>query len=411
LKLLFLLVKILLKSIGYFFLALLMLFLFNYLIAERYIFIEPRPFAGPVWHNPYAGMDSLNWRRTNLHMHSHAWGGITNGNQHSNHDVWELYRKLGYESIGISNYQYIDTLYSGQPFYIPVYEHGYGIFKSHQLSIGARKVLWYDLPFGQNKHHKQYILNKLKERTELVSINHPTFFNGYAPEDFKYLSNYDLIEALNGYRNSIPHWDTALSSGKPAFLMANDDMHDITSPGEVGRRFMMVNAPDNHRKSILESLQNGKSFGVEIKMPLDETYEGKAQRFDTLPEVTAITISNDTLMVKVSKRPSEIRFYGQYGKLLYKAGRSASASYVLQPEDTYVRMEVLYPTPNDVEGIVLYLNPVFRTPDGIKPPMGSATRDIPGTWVYRIIGFASVFFVFANIIILRKRFRKRPSHR
>ncbi|MBK7028304.1 MAG: hypothetical protein IPH45_03445 [Bacteroidales bacterium] len=120
--------KFIFKGIGWFFLGLLMIFLFNYLIAERYIFPEPKPFSGASWYNPYSGMDSTQWRRTNLHMHSHAWGGITNGSDNSSHKVWDLYRKMGYESIGISNYQYIDTLYAHQPYYIPVYEHGYGIF-------------------------------------------------------------------------------------------------------------------------------------------------------------------------------------------------------------------------------------------------------------------------------------------
>jgi hypothetical protein len=399
--------KFIFKGIGWFFLGLLMIFLFNYLVAERYIFPEPKPFSGASWYNPYSGMDSTQWRRTNLHMHSHAWGGLTNGSNNSNHKVWDLYRKMGYESIGISNYQYIDTLYAHQPYYIPVYEHGYGIFKNHQLSIGARKVIWYDLPFGQNLHHKQYVLNRLKKHTELLSINHPAFFKGYKAEDFKYLGNYDLIEALNGYRNSIPHWDSALSAGKPAFLMANDDMHDLSDPGEMARRTIVVNAPDNHRENILASLQSGKSYGVEIKLPMDETYESKMARFDTLPALISHAIINDTLKFTLSSRFSEVRFYGQHGKLLHRVGKSTHAEYVLQPNDTYVRAEVLYPTPNDMEGIVLFLNPVIRSTDGTQPAMSQAILDVRGTWVYRIIGFASVFFILANIIILRKRFRKK----
>lgn len=399
--------KIIFKGIAWFFLGLLIIFLFNYLVAERYHFTEPVPFSGAEWYNPYKDMDSTHWRRTNLHMHSHAWGGITNGSDNSNHNVWDLYRKLGYESIGISNYQYIDTLYAHQPYYIPVYEHGYGIFKNHQLSIGARKVIWYDLPFGQNLHQKQYVLNLLKKHTEILSINHPAFFGGYKPEDFKYLGNYNLLEALNGYRNSIPHWDSALSAGKPAFLMANDDMHDIGDPGEVSRRFIVVNAPDNHRENILKSLYMGKSYGVEIKLPMDETYEGKAARFDTLPYVTSCTIQNDTLRFAMSSRFGEVRFFGQHGKVLHRVGKAFKAEYVLQPSDTYVRAVVLYPTPNDIEGITYFLNPVMRSANGERPEMTTPEVDVRATWVYRIIGFATVIFLFANIIILRRRFRKK----
>jgi len=407
----FFLLKLLLKAFGWLFIALIFVIFCEYIISERYTFPEPQPFSGPVWYNPYDKMDSLHWRRTNLHMHSHAWGGFTNGSGNDNHEVWDLYKRLGYESIGISNYQYIDTLFSNEPFYIPVYEHGYGLFKSHQLCIGAKKVVWYDLPFGQNVHHKQYILNRLHEHCEMLSINHPAFFGGYSTHDFKYLSNYDLLEALNGYRNSIPYWDTALSAGKPAFLMANDDMHDLSSPGEVSRRFMVVNSPDNKRESILSALKKGNAYGVHILMPLDETFEGKLARFDTLPEVREVSVNGDTLSISLSTKALEIRFFGQNGKLLSKKAGSKHASYIMKPEDTYVRAVAIYTTPNDPEGITLYLNPVFRTPDGNKPMMIPARYDAWATWIYRIIAVATLAFVIANIVILRRRYKSWKKNR
>jgi hypothetical protein len=398
--------KFLLKAIGTLFGVLLIIVLFNYLITERYIFPVPKAFSGDKWYNPYQDMDSLHWRRTNLHMHSRAWGGITNGSDNSEHVIWEVYRKLGYESIGISNYQTINKLNSDQPYYIPVYEHGYGIFKNHQLIIGARKVLWYDLPFGQSIHHKQYILNRLHSTADMVSINHPAFFGGYKPEDFKYLSGYDLLEVLNGYRNSIPHWDSALSSGKPAFLMADDDMHDISDAGEASRRLMLVNSPDNRRENICNSLRKGCAVGVEIKMPKDENFQGKAHRLDSLPMVSSVKISGDTLQVTVTHKPIIIRFYGQDGRCIGKSWRKLRANYIFKPEDTYVRTVVIYKTSNDIEGIVLYLNPVMRTTDGKQPPMVAAIVDTRSTWVYRIIGFSTVIFVIINILFLHRRFRK-----
>jgi hypothetical protein len=397
--------KILFKVLGWFFAILMVIVIFNYLSSEWYTFPEPRPFSGKVWYNPYKTMDSLNWRRTNLHMHSRAWGGITNGSGNSSHEIWDTYHKLGYESLGISNYQFIDTLYSQEPYYIPVYEHGYGLFKSHQLSIGAKKVIWYDLPFGQNKHHKQYIINLLKKHTDLLSINHPAFFGGYTPEDFKYLGNYDLIEALNGYRNSIPFWDSALSAGKPAFLMADDDMHDITDPGEVSRRFIMVNTPDNKRENIIKSLSDGNSYGVEMRMPGNETYESKSMRFDSVPVLRSLTLQGDTMKVILDRKVMEIRFFGQNGVLLDKRGGSKEAIYILKPVDTYVRTVVLHSTPHDQEGLSLYLNPVFRTDDGKKPIMTSAVYDSSGTWVYRIAGSFLFIFIAFIIYFLRKRFK------
>jgi hypothetical protein len=344
-------------------------------------------------------------------MHSHAWGGITNGSGNTSQEVWEVYRKLGYESIAISNYQFIDTLYSKEPYYLPVYEHGYGLFKSHQLVIGAKKVVWFDLPFGQNIHHKQYIINLLKKHAELISINHPAFFGGYKPEDFKYLTGYDLIEALNGYRNSIPFWDSALSAGRPSYLMADDDMHDISDPGEVSRRMIMVNALDNRRESIIHGLKTGCSYGIEMTMPGNESYEMKSERFTTIPVVKSVSVSGDSLHVNLDRKTLEIRFFGQGGKLLYRIAHTDRASYVLKAEDTYIRTVVLQSTPHDPEGLKLYLNPVYRTIDGKKPVIAAALPDHFSTWIYRIIGFGTLLFIILNIYFLRKKIRQnKKSH-
>ena len=400
------LLKHLLKTVLFLVGILLLIILFNYLVAERYIFPDPKPFSGGKWYNPYQNMDSLQWRRANLHMHSRAWGGITNGSNNNEQVIWDVYRKLGYASIGISNYQNINTLNSDQPYYIPLYEHGYGIYKNHQLVIGARRVLWYDLPFGQTIHHKQYILNRLHSTADMISINHPALFGGYSPGDFKYLTDYDLLEVLNGYRNSIPQWDSALSAGKPAFLMADDDMHNISDPREASRRLMLINSPDNHRENICSALKAGCTLGIEIKMPRDENFKGKAIRLDSLPMVSFFRIRRDTLQIAVNREAIEFRFFGQNGKFLGKVSRSTKASYILKPRDTYIRTTIVYATPTNSEGITLYLNPVIRTTDGKRPIMVSAIVDLYSTWVYWIIGFATVFFVGFNVVYIRRKLRK-----
>jgi len=241
----------------------------------------------------------------------------------------------------------------------------------------------------------------------MISINHPAFFDGYKPEDFKYLSGYDLLEILNGYRNSIAHWDSALSAGKPALLMADDDMHDIADPGEPSRRLVEVNSPDNQRGNICSALREGRALGVEIKMPDDESFKGKAMRLDSLPMITSVRIIGDTLKIAVNRKAMEFRFYGQSGKYLGKNSHTFHGSYILKPEDTYVRAVLIYPTPNDSEGITLYLNPVMRTPDGKRPLLVPAIVDTLSTWVHRIVGFATVIFITINIIYLRRRFRRR----
>ncbi|NVO20782.1 MAG: hypothetical protein HXX13_13860 [Bacteroidetes bacterium] len=398
--------KFLLKTVGIFFGILLLIVAFNYLVTERYIFPNPKPFSGSYWYNPYQDLKETDWRLTNLHMHSRAWGGITNGSDNNENKIWEVYQNLGYESIGISNYQSINKLNSHEPYYIPVYEHGYGLFKNHQLVIGARKVLWYDLPFGQNIHHKQYILNRLHKTADMISINHPAFFKGYSPEDFKYLTGYELLEVLNGYRNSFAHWDSALSAGKPAFLMADDDMHDVSDATEPSRRLMMVNSPDNSRKNICASLLAGRTIGIEIIMPDSETFGSKSIRLSNLPKIKKFRIAGDTLELELNRTAMDIKFYGQNGKQLWSKGRISRAKYILRPADTYIRTEIIYSSTSNWNGITYYLNPVVRSADGKKPLMEAAIVDQRSTWTYRIVGFATVIFILLNILYLRKRTRR-----
>jgi hypothetical protein len=184
-------------------------------------------------------------------------------------------------------------------------------------------------------------------------------------------------------------------------------MHDITDPGEPSRRLMVVNAPDNQRKSILAALKSGCAHGVEIRLPQNETFIGKELRLDSLPEVNSVTMKGDTLDVEFNQKALVIRFYGQHGNLLGRNYLDNKARYIVKPEDTYVRTVAIYSTPSDREGITLFLNPVFRTKDGKKPEMTAAVVDTYSTWVYRIVGFASVIFIMVNIVYLRRRARQR----
>lgn len=399
--------KIILKG-GFSFIALFLLYMLgNHIIAPKYTFPAAVPFQGNMFYNPYADLDSINWHRSNFHMHSHAWGGITNGKGTEDKHVWEVYRNLGFTSIGISNYQNINELNKDSSFYIPVYEHGYGIYKNHQLCLGAKKVVWFDMPYKQTLSQKQFMIDKLKKHTELISINHPGFFGGYSPEDFSQLTGYDFIEALNGYRNSIPHWDSALSAGRPAFLMANDDMHNLKDPLEPARRFIAINAPSNSQKDIFKALKAGNSYGVYIINPDDETLDKKKTRLQNLAVLKSVTISNDTLFVTLDKEAKEFRFWGNHGLLVGKMAHTQQGFYVLKPEDTYVRTHIIFESPNDPEGIQYFLNPVLRSVDGNKPTMPLANIDTRATIVFRIIAVASLFFILINIYILRKRFKRK----
>ena len=327
------------------------------LFRPSYSFDEPKPFQGSYLHNPYENMNPDNWIQANFHAHTRQFGGFTNGRVNTNEMVDSVYSILGFDHIGISDYNKINYYDSVNPSFIPTYEHGYGIFKIHQLCLGAEKVRRLDYFAFQNLSMKQHTLNRLAKRTRLVVPAHPSFVKqGYLVEDMKYLSNYKLMEVLNGFVISTAHWDTALSNGHLVYLIGNDDSHDVTNITEVGFRFTMVNAPENEAEQLLQALESGNAVGVDFSLIWGERLERKMKRLERdLPYITQVDLRGDTLLISASKPFSKIRFIGQDGKELDARKDNHTAFYVVKAEDTYIRTEVEFK-----DGTTLYLNPITR---------------------------------------------------
>lgn len=327
------------------------------LFRPSYSFDEPKPFHGNYLHNPYKDMNPDNWIQANFHAHTRQFGGLTNGRVNTNEMIDSAYSALGFDYIGISDYNKINYYDSASPNFIPTYEHGYGIFKIHQLCIGAEKVRRLDYWAFQNLSMKQHTLNRLAKQTRFVIPAHPSFVkNGYLVEDMKYLSNYKLMEVLNGFRISTAHWDTALSNGHLVYLIGNDDSHDVNDMTYMGRRFTMINAPENNPEQLMQALENGNAVGVDFSVKPDETWEQKVQRIkNNLPYIKQVELRGDTLLVSASRPFAKIRFIGQNGVELDVQKYKKTGVYVIKPDDNYVRVELSF---NDWTR--LYLNPITR---------------------------------------------------
>lgn len=327
------------------------------LFRPSYSFDEPKPFHGSYLHNPYKDMNPDNWIQANFHAHTRQFGGLTNGRVNTSEMLDSAYSALGFDYIGISDYNKINYYDSVNPSFIPTYEHGYGIFKIHQLCIGAEKVRLLDYFAFQNLSMKQHTLNRLAKQTRLAIPAHPSFVkNGYLVEDMKYLSNYKLMEVLNGFRISTAHWDTALSNGHLVYLIGNDDSHDVNDITYMGRRFTMINAPENNPEQLMQALENGNAVGVDFSVISDETLEQKMQRIKkNLPYITRVELRGDTLLVSASKPFFKIRFIGQDGVELDAQKYKKTGIYVIKQDDNYVRAELIF---NDWTR--LYLNPITR---------------------------------------------------
>lgn len=369
-----------------------------------YDFDEPYPFCGDYLHNPYKDMDSTAWLKCNFHAHTRTTGGVANGRNNSAELVDSIYHLFGFDHVGISNYNSICEYDKDNPSYVPGYEHGYGIFKIHQLGLGAHKVRRIDYPLWQTLSMKQHTLNKIGQHAELAIPAHPSFVEkGYHPEDFKYLSNYKLLEVLNGYRKSPAHWDMALSNGHLVYLIGGDDAHNMANINDPANRFTLINSLVNDREHLLSALVAGKAVGVAFPMDpsYTETIPHKIERLkENLPYITKVELCGDTLRVAATKRINKAEFIGQGGRILLCEIDVDDASYIIQPEDQYVRTVLTFA--DDTE---LWLNPITRheNPDNLYHPR----LDHLNYWKTAVLWITYIAIISMVILLFRRRKKLR----
>lgn len=344
-------------------LALVLLVGLPYACSPVYRFPDPAPFSGAYFYNPYAGLQGQ-WKRANLHAHGVAWGGLTNGEQPSR-EVVHRYKQLGYDVAGVSNYHSIAAQHGVQT--LPLYEHGYNIFKRHQLGIGARRVQWFDFPLWQWASQQQFIIDRVAVGSALVGLTHPSARGAYVDDDLRRLSGYHFVEIVNGPFEAAEPWDTALSSGHAVWAMANDDSHDTDDPKRLGMAWNMIDAASTSAADIVNGLRAGRAYAVGRK---DNVPAG----MDT--SIADVRFENGTLHVTTAGAIPDIEFIGQGGRSRLTAERVQSASYTFGPEDTYVRAVVHTPQ------TTMYLNPVLRY-DGRTLPAPIVRIDGTQTWMLR----------------------------
>ena len=372
--------------------ALLLPILYIYLSVPTYSFKEPRPFNGEYLYNPYQDMNPDQWKKYHFHCHSRKYFGLTNGRKSTESAIDSVYQAVGYDHYGISDYMYINPHNADKEDYIPAYEHGYGLFrKTHQICIGAESVYQVDYPFMQNLNMKQHMINKLGEHSRFVMPAHASFTKGYKVNEMMLLSNYHLLEVVNPYGIAFEHWDMALSNGHRVYALGNDDTHNITKTSEVCRNMTMINTPDLNPEHVYEALDKGLCYAVEFDnwyhFPM--TLEEKVKQARTLPHLTRAELEGDTLFIETSNgKMQKVEFIGQDGKVLKTEEDIATAYYVIQPEDHYVRTHI---TVNGLQHF--YLNPVTRhsTPTPIDQRLDVVNKAQTYLyWFVYIVAFAAL---------------------
>jgi hypothetical protein len=351
------------RALGYAALAVVALALLPYAWSPIYRFPAPVPFSGSRFWNPYA-TTSGSWQRANLHAHGRAWGGLTSGAQ-TNAEVTARYRDLGYSVAGVSNYQSIAAFQGVDT--LPLYEHGFNVGKTHQLAIGAHAVDWLDFLFWQTVSNQQYVIDRVHDRADLVSLNHPSSRDAYGPDAMRSLTGYNLIEVVNGPFTAEDVWDAALSAGRPVWALANDDTHDLTDSRRTGAGWNMIDAPTPSTHDIVSALRAGRFYAVLRTGALESS---------NVTTLAGVSLDGPTLRVELRGAPATIMFIGQDGRVRETWKDCAYADYTFADDDTYIRTVVKAPQ------TTLYLNPVVRW-DGAGLPAPKATVDQAWTWTQR----------------------------
>lgn len=372
--------------------------LFVYLITPRYSFREGRPFHGEYLYNPYQDMDADQWKQYNFHCHSRKYLGLTNGRLSKEESIDSIYRVLGYDHYGISDYMRVNPHGSDRNDYIPAYEHGYGfIRKTHQLCIGTKEVSFMDYPFMQSLDMKQHMLNVLGEHNRFAVPAHASYTKGYKVSDMRVLSGYRLLEIGNPYGTAYEHWDAALSTGHRVYGIGDDDTHNVLNPNEVGRYFTMINTANMEADNVYEALEKGCAYTVEFHSYFGKPFELKVERMHELPHLTRCELVGDTLMVETSARIIEIaEFIGQDGKVLQHEEKLQQARYVIQPNDTYVRVRLRLPNLT-----FFYLNPITRHTKPVPDDQVTAEINPVQTGMFYIIYL--VVIVLCVLRVLKRR--------
>jgi hypothetical protein len=378
-----------------------------YIICPIYDFPVTKAFAGDSIYNPYKNAKRENWLKGNFHCHSNAWGFLMNGRGKTNtvENIINKYKSLGYDIVCVSDYQHISVNNDIPHLYVRAYEHAMGPLHLHHLVLGAKYVSWFDFLGYEGLSQKQFMLNHLSESALLPIIAHPKFTGSYKAEDFRYICNYHVLEVFNRYRFSVEHWDTALSTGHAAFLIADDDCHFVDDPSLVQRCFTMVNTADRTENGIIEALKAGSSYGVDFNMRDGETFDDKIADAKRLKTIKSVRVHNNILTVTYPEKMDEIKFIGQNGVIKDTFKDTDSASYALKPTDTYIRTMI------KVKDLgVLYLNPVIRY-NGKALPYYTATVNVMKTILYRMV--VILIFLMICFFIVRKMVRiiQRPLKR
>jgi hypothetical protein len=330
-----------------------------YLWCPVHRFPAPLPFHGAHWYNPYAAVTpATRWEKVNLHAHSRAWAGFTNGRSSAD-EVLRRYRMMGYDAAPVSNYQEISRASDAGPSMLVVYEQGFNVRKAHFLAVAPRSVDWLDYPLFQGRDEEQHRIDRLRAASGAVIMAHPRLRHAFSAAELRALTSYTAMEIGSATERSEDAWNVALDAGRPVWGVANDDTHDGTSPNETGRYWTMIATPSANAASIVAALSAGQAYAV----------FGRGGHADVA--MSQMTVVGDTLSVQLDGSPADLVLVGSGGRVLDRRLATTNARWVLPCDAPWVR--VIARTARTR----IYLQPLLRSETGAMPNLMATTARVP----------------------------------
>jgi hypothetical protein len=322
-----------------------------------YDFPAQRPFEGDSWSNPYAG-----WRgsflKVNLHAHSRAWGGLTAG-ETSAHELSRAYAERGFAALAVSNYQQVTHVEAAPLPMIRGYEHGFNLRKSHRLVLGTDHVVGIDFPVS-TRSSRQWVLGVLGQSGGLVGLNHPALRQGHSCDDVGALTGFQLLEIHNPYATSLFEWDCALSAGRLAWAIGNDDAHS-TREESIGVAWNMVGANVATEAALLHAIGSGRSYVV----------RGERGQMDV--QIVSLDVDEAGAITLVLDGAAHVEWVVDGGVVEQVQDAVSVSRFVPSAQAHYVRAVVRTPITE------LVMNPVVRS-GRWTPPVATIDWGLTVTW-------------------------------
>lgn len=370
-----------------------------------YDFAEPTPFAGEDIFNPYADFDpEISWKRTSLHTHTRVEGPL-NECDFTAEEIVAQYRDFGYDIVGISNHNEI-TPNPDSAQDIGIYEHGYNLRNFHKLAIGTERVNRFDALYPIFASQAQQQLDMLADECAVLELNHPSRSSLLDSACLAKIGGYDIME-LSGVTAYLEnkHWDWALSAGRYSFALLNDDLHYPDRSSRFAIRCSYLGAKDTSAKEIIATLHSGNFYSVRVPDYGKGDWAIKREKNNEIPTIKNIGTQGDTIYLRLSHTPEQIRVIGEGHTLLKRVMASDTIAYCMRACDPYARFVVSYP-----DSLIIMTNAFARYDKATMARPGQITlhtKNSLATVAYNIVIATIIITILTVYIRIVRQWRTR----